>query len=447
LFLTKPGRWWQCPPLHHTIGIIVNIVRSVPFIILMIAIVPFTRILVGTSIGINAAVVPLTLAAFAFYARLAESAFIEIKPGLISAADAMGFTHLQAIRKILLPQARSTLIKAAALTYISLVGYAAMAGAVGGGGLGQLAIDYGYERFDPKVMLLTVAILVLLVQLIQWAFDALANSRRRLHLLAWASLIALVLALFGQNYNWSGVSTSSEKTIRLGVMSGLEHDAIAAVIPLMKNKYHVNVKLVSFDDYAVPNAALSDSSIDANLFQHKPFLDEDTKAHGYHLKIITRTFLFPLGFYSKKINNISQLKQHAIVAIASDPSNQGRALLLLEKNNIIKLKSGVGLTPTVLDIINNPLHLKFKAMNTAQLPRVLQDADLVAVNNAFLKPLGLVATKPLLQEGPKAPYANILVVRKNDNRYKLWQQLTTTLHSKIVIAAYAKRFPGLVNSW
>ena len=445
LFLTQPQRWWSQPTVHHILGGIVNVVRSVPFIILLIAIVPFTRLIVGTSIGINAAVVPLIIAAIPFYARLAEGALSELNPGLLEAAEAMGFSHVRAIRKILLPAVRAALVKAAALTYISLVGYAAMAGAVGGGGLGQLAIDYGYERFNPQVMLLTVAILVVLVQLIQWGCDRLAHSRRSLRAVAVCLAVAVPLALLGQN--WPTQVWHGQRTVKLGVMSGLEADAIAAAVPLMQHKYGVHLKLVQFDDYAMPNAALSSGQIDANLFQHKPFLDADVKAHGYKLKIAAKTFLFPLGFYSKKIHNIKQLPQYAVVAVASDPSNQGRALILLQKHHLIRLKPQVGLTPSVLDIVSNPHHLQIKTMNTAQLPRVLQDADLVAVNNAFLKHLGLAGQHPILREDTDVPYINVLVVRQHDKRHALWQQLAQVLHSPAVVNAYTQRFAGLVKGW
>lgn len=445
LFLTQPGKWWQHTWLHQILSALVNVVRSVPFIILLIAIVPLTRYLVGTAIGINAAIVPLAIATIPFYARLVQSALADLSPSLFESADAMGFNHWQALRCVILPQARAALIKAAGNTYITLVGYAAMAGAIGGGGLGQLAIDYGYERFDPQVMLWTVVILVVLVQCVQWGSDALSRTRKRLVAWIWIALLVFVALVVIQNR--SATAPLHSKHIKLGVMSGLEQDALQAAVPLMQKKYGVKLTLVPFDDYAVPNAALAGGDIDANLFQHKPFLDQDVKAHGYHLRIVAKTFLFPLGFYSRKITNLSQLKPGAVIALASDPSNQGRALLLLQKHHLIGLKPGVGLDPSLLDINKNPLHLQFKAMNAAQLPRTLADADLVAINNAFLKPLGLTGKQAIVREGADVPYTNIVVVRQGDKRTQLWHELTDVLHSKQVTAAYSKRFPSLVVGW
>ncbi len=137
---------------YKILGLIINITRSIPYIIFMIAVIPLTRLLVGTSIGINAAIVPLTLAAIPFYARIAESAIAGVEPGLVEAALSLGASSWQVIRKVWLPESASQLIKGATLTLISLIGYSAMAGAVGGGGLGELVIEYGYQRFDWAVM-------------------------------------------------------------------------------------------------------------------------------------------------------------------------------------------------------------------------------------------------------------------------------------------------------
>ena len=173
LYITRPGRFMASPMLNMVLGAIVNATRSVPFIILMVAIIPFTRILAGTSIGTTAAIVPLTLAAIPFVARIAEGAINEVPGGLIEAALAMGATPLQIIIRVLLPEARAGLINGMTITLVTLVSYSAMAGAIGGGGLGDLGIRYGYQRFDGVIMLATVVVLIMLVQLIQSAGDRL----------------------------------------------------------------------------------------------------------------------------------------------------------------------------------------------------------------------------------------------------------------------------------
>lgn len=153
--------------IHRLAGIVVNIGRSIPFIILMVAIIPFTRLIAGTSIGTTAAIVPLTVGAIPYVARLVESALHEVDHGVIEAAQSMGATPWQIIYKVLLPESLPALVLGVTITTVSLVSYSAMAGTVGGGGLGNLAITYGYQRFQGDIMLYTVIILVVLVQLIQ----------------------------------------------------------------------------------------------------------------------------------------------------------------------------------------------------------------------------------------------------------------------------------------
>ena len=153
--------------IHSALSTIVNIGRSLPFIILLVAIVPFTRLVVGTSIGTAGAIVPLTVSAIPFLARLVETNLLEVDGGIIEAAQAIGATTWQIIGKVLLPEAKSGLVLSITNSAVSLISYSAMAGAVGGGGLGDLAIRYGYQRFQPEVMIATVIVLVVLVQGIQ----------------------------------------------------------------------------------------------------------------------------------------------------------------------------------------------------------------------------------------------------------------------------------------
>jgi D-methionine transport system permease protein len=169
------GELFPAPTVNRVIGVIVNAARSTPFIILVVAIIPFTRFITGTSIGTSAAIVPLTIATVPFFARLVEASIREIDKGLIEAARAMGATPFQIVTKVLLAEARPSLVLALTMTIVSLIGYSAMVGAVGGGGLGDLGIRYGYQRFMPEVMLVVVIVLIVLVQAIQSIGDALAR--------------------------------------------------------------------------------------------------------------------------------------------------------------------------------------------------------------------------------------------------------------------------------
>ncbi len=163
------------PVLNKILGFIVNVGRSLPFIILLLLLIPFTRALVGTAIGSTAAIVPLTVAAVPFFARLAENSLREVEPGLVDAARSMGASKWQVISKVLIPEALPSLVLAVAITIISLISYSAMAGVVGGGGLGDLAVRYGYQRYETGVMVATVIFLILLVQGIQALFGWLSD--------------------------------------------------------------------------------------------------------------------------------------------------------------------------------------------------------------------------------------------------------------------------------
>lgn len=179
LVVTRPNGIWPNAVIHHVLNPIINILRSVPFIILLIAIVPFTKLLVGTSIGTTAAIVPLTVYVAPYIARLVENSLLEVDDGIIEAANAMGASPVQIIRYFLLPEALGSLILSITTAIIGLIGATAMAGAVGGGGIGDMALVYGYQRFDTLVILITVVVLVIIVQLIQSLGNVLARKVRR----------------------------------------------------------------------------------------------------------------------------------------------------------------------------------------------------------------------------------------------------------------------------
>ncbi|WP_391557733.1 methionine ABC transporter permease [Robertmurraya sp.] len=179
LVITRPGGIVQSKIFYSILNPIINIVRSLPFIILMVAIIPFTRMLIGTSIGTNAAIVPLIIFISPFIARLVENSLLEVNPGIIEAAESMGATPFQMIWYFLLPEAFGSLILSITTATIGLIGATAMAGTVGGGGVGDLAIVYGYQRFDTFAMVSTVIILIIFVQGIQSSGNVLARKARK----------------------------------------------------------------------------------------------------------------------------------------------------------------------------------------------------------------------------------------------------------------------------
>lgn len=179
LILTKKGGLAQNIAIYRTLDIIVNTLRSFPFIILMIVLFPLTKLIIGTSIGTSAAIVPLTIGSAPFIARLIEAAMLEVDKGVIEAAMSFGASRFQIIFKVQLREALPAIINALTLTLIMIIGFSAMAGTVGGGGLGDVAVRYGYQRFKPDVMIYTVIILILLVQIIQSLGDFAYNKLKK----------------------------------------------------------------------------------------------------------------------------------------------------------------------------------------------------------------------------------------------------------------------------
>lgn len=441
LFITKK----RYSLVNRCLGFTVNVTRSVPFIILMISVIPLTRLLVGTTIGTNAAIVPLTIAAIPFFARVCENALAEVPNGLIEAANAMGASTWHIVTKVLIPESLPTLIRGATLTIIGLIGYSAMAGVVGGGGLGELAINYGYQRFDMVVMLETVVILIVMVQLIQWLGDVLAKQRR-VKIIVVASIALWITCIASQMLP---ASLQDQNTLKVGVMTGWPEEVMQVAKQVAKKEYDMRLQIITFNDYVQPNTALNNHSIDVNIFQHTPYLQAQVQAHHYKLAAIAKTFVYPMGFYSQKINSISQLKDGALVAIPNDPSNGGRALLILQKAGLITLKPNVGILATVKDIRLNPHHLQFKLLDAAQLPRSLKDVDIAAINNDYIGPAGLTMKQALLKEDNDSPYANIIVVRDNDANNPNMQKLIAVMHSKAVLKETEKIFPygAAIPAW
>ena len=230
-------------------------------------------------------------------------------------------------------------------------------------------------------------------------------------------------------------SKNSTNTVKVGVIAGPEMDLMEVAKDVAARKFHLNIKIVSFSDYSMPNTALNDGSINANMFQHQPYLDESNEAHGYHLVAIAKTFIYPMAIYSKSVSNISKTPKKAMVAIPNDPSNGARALLLLQKAHLIKLKNGGTSKSSKLDIVSNPKQLNIKELDAAQLPRILADVDLAVINTNYAIPAGLLPTRDaLMTEGVDSLYANIIVVREQDKDNEHLQQLVTAFQSPEVIA-------------
>jgi D-methionine transport system substrate-binding protein len=209
-------------------------------------------------------------------------------------------------------------------------------------------------------------------------------------------------------------ASAQDKPLKIGVTAG-PHAQVFEQVKKLLDKEGLKIQIIEFSDYIQPNAALAAGDLDANSYQHKPFLDQQIIDRGYKLVSVGYTVNFPIGVYSRKVKHLSELKEGAKFGIPNDPTNGGRALLLLQDKGLIKLRPEAGLKATPLDVIDNPKKLKFVELEAAQLPRSLDDLDAAAINTNFALPAGLKPGRDAITlENPKSPYVNVIAVREQD---------------------------------
>lgn len=261
----------------------------------------------------------------------------------------------------------------------------------------------------------------------------------------------IIFALLGTLFGLTGCQTSQtakNQEITVGVTAG-PHAEIMEAVKKVAAKDGLTIKIVEFNDYIQPNVALNSGDILSNSFQHQPYLDNIVKDRKYDLVAVAKTVIFPMGIYSNKIKNISELKDGATVAIPNDPTNGARGLLLLQKQGLITLKPGNDATVSVADILSNPKNLKITELDAAQIPRSLADLDAAAINSNYAMTAKLNPSKDaLVLEDGQSPYANIIAVRTKDKENPLVQKLIKAYHSDEVKAFVTEHFQGAgISAW
>jgi D-methionine transport system substrate-binding protein len=258
------------------------------------------------------------------------------------------------------------------------------------------------------------------------------------------TLLCLMLSLLSA----CAPAPSDERSIRLGVIAGPEAELMEFVKQLAAQDYDLNIELVQFSDYTMPNIALHDGSIDANIFQHQPYLDAMLHSRNYQLASVGKTFIFPMGIYSTSLNSLAELPDGASVVIPNDPSNQARALLLLQQAGLIELAPDITITGSLQDIIKNPKQLKISGLNAAQLPRALQDVSLAVINTNYAIAAKLNYEEALFTETYDSPYANVIVVRATEKDAAKFQRLVEIMHSAVVTEKAQQIFKqAVISAW
>ncbi|WP_162063728.1 MetQ/NlpA family lipoprotein [Vibrio taketomensis] len=228
-------------------------------------------------------------------------------------------------------------------------------------------------------------------------------------------LFAIIAAASALVLTGCGEKEVDNSKIKVGVIAGAEEQVAEIAAKVAKEKYGLDVELVTFTDYVTPNAALDDGSIDVNAFQHKPYLDKQVNDRGYKLAIAGNTFVYPIAGYSKQVKSVDEIQDGARIAVPNDPTNLGRSLILLEQQGLITLREGSGLESTVRDIVANPKNIEIIELEAPQLPRSLDDVTLAIINNTFASTINLVPERDgVFVEDKESPYVNLIVARENN---------------------------------
>ncbi|HZY17857.1 MAG TPA: MetQ/NlpA family ABC transporter substrate-binding protein [Ramlibacter sp.] len=243
---------------------------------------------------------------------------------------------------------------------------------------------------------------------------------------------------------WGGAALAQDRPIKIGVTAG-PHAQIFEQVKKIAEKDGLKIQIVEFSDYIQPNAALAAGDLDANSYQHKPYLDQQVKDRAYRIVPVGYTVNFPIGLYSKKVRSLADLKEGARVGIPNDPTNGGRVLLVLQDKGLIRLRADAGLKATPLDVVENPKKLRFVEVDAAQLPRTLDDLDAAAVNTNYAIPAGLNPGRDAIaQESAKSPYVNLIAVREQDKDKPWVAKLVKAYQSEAIRQYVQTEFKGAV---
>ena len=452
---------------YGVVSLISNTFRSVPFIILMILLFPVVKTLIGTMLGPSAAVPALVLSAAPFYARLVDIAFREVDKGVLEASEAMGANKFQIIFKVLIPESLPALISGMTVTTITMIGFTAMAGAVGAGGLGTLAYQAGFMGNDYSIIMLSTLLILLIVFIIQWIGDLLVKlvdkretsssgiSKKKLGL-GFGAIIVAVAALTliiggGQGSSEKAVAKSKNdpNKIVVGASATPHAEILEQAKPLLEEQgYDLEIKV--FQDFVLPNKALAEKELDANYFQHIPYLDKEIKDKHYDFINAGAIHLEKMAFYSKSVKDVKDVKNGATVLVSNSQTDWGRVITMLQDAGLVKVKEGTNLVEATFDdIAENPKNLKFKYdIDPAIMTTTYEnnEGDLIAINANFAENIGLNPEKDgVIVEGDNSPYANVIAARTEDKDSKKIKALVEVLHSDEIKAFIKEKWNGTIS--
>lgn len=460
LVVTRKGNICACEPVFQVLDKVTSFFRSIPFIILLAALLPLSRLIMGTAIGVPGAIVPLVIGAVPFFARQVETSLTEVDPGLVEAARAMGLTPLDTIWRVYLRESIPSLARQTTVTLISLLNLTAMAGAVGAGGLGNFAIQYGKDRNQPDVIYVTVLVLVVMVGIIQAVGTAVATSagkrasggsaggkaphrgRIAAAVVAAVAVVAIVAAALSGNG-----SAGEKRVVKLGV-TGTIYDQAWAPAKEQLAAEGIDLQIVQFSDYTTPNSALDTGEIDLNAFQHRIFLQGELDKKGYKIQNIGNTFVFPLHLYSKTVGSVDEIKDGDKVAIPDDVTNGGRALKVLEAAGLIKLRADAGFNPTLADIESYAKKIEIVQLAANNIPSILPDVAAGVVNGNYALDNDLQDQDIIFEDTSvdEKQYWNLIAARTDDladpEKKETYRKVVEAFQSQGTLDVFQNTFNG-----
>ncbi len=450
---------------YGVISLISNTFRSIPFIILMILLFPLVKALLGTMLGPSAAIPALVLSAAPFYGRLVDIAFREVDKGVLEASDAMGASRFQIIWKVLIPESLPALISGITVTTITMIGFTAMAGAVGAGGLGTLAYQAGFMGNDYSIIMLATLLILLFVFSVQWLGDVLVQlvdkritgskgSGKKQLVIGFGVIVAVTAGLFvffnnHQTEEKQSVASTDDKVIVVGASPTPHAEILEQAKPLLAEKGY-ELKIQVFQDFVLPNTALAEKEIDANYFQHIPYLEKEILDKGYDFANAGSIHLEKMAFYSKTVDNVEDVKEGATVLVSNSQSDWGRVITILQDAGLVKVKDGVELSKATFDDIEeNPRNLKFKYDVAPEILTTAyqnNEADLIAINANFAENVGLNPEKDgVFVEKGNSPYANVIATRTEDKDSDKIKALIEVLRSEEIKKFVDEKWNGTIS--
>lgn len=469
LVITQPGGILEDRVTYSLLDKVTNLLRSIPFIILLAVISPLTQYLIGTTVGTTASLVPLICGIFPFYARQVQNALLDVDDGVIEAAQAMGSSPAAIIFRIYLREGLADIVRVSIVTIISLIGLTTMAGAIGSGGLGDIAISIGYARFQNDVILVAMLIILILVFAVQiigdWCVGLIEHrplgrttnpartekSGKGVKQSFWwlAGSLAVVSLIFVGIHTMTTQAAQADqtKTITIG-SQGTDYETWKYIAKSQSAKdLGLKIKVKQITDGVQLNQATSQGNVDVNAFQSLSYVQAYNQQNkGNKLAVLGTTYLEPMGIYSKKYKNIVDLPTGATVAIANNPSQATRGLLLLQKAGLITLKKGFGNLGTVNDIVANPKKLQFKKIDDTTGPRVINNVDAVLISNTVALEGDLNVLKDSIfhekvDQSTKAN-VNILVTAAKNKDNQEYKKLVKLYHQKEIQKYIQKKYYG-----